>query len=197
MSLDPSRIDPVALASRSRLEQQGGVRLAEHLSSRRKQSQKVSDAGLSFVSVLHVDALGIVSWPDAEQYEPTTPGQIAHAGEILVSLLNPSKLRAAVIPQSRERVICSSEFGVFKPHVDPYAVLGLLYHPDVQAQLRPLGRGTSSSRRRISAGDVLDLVVPKLDPAELGALGAEVAAAMGKVEEGRSTLFRRYGICAD
>lgn len=197
MSLDPSRIDPVALASRSRLEQQGGVRLSEYLSSRRKQSQKFSDAGLTFVSVLHVDALGVVSWPDAEQYEPTTPGQIAHAGEVLVSLLNPSKLRAAVIPQSRERVICSSEFGVFKPHVDPYAVLGLLYHPDVQAQLRPLGRGTSSSRRRISADDVLDLVVPKLDPAELGALGAEVAAAMGKVEEGRSALFRRYGICAD
>lgn len=197
MSLDPSRIDPAALASRSRLEQRGGVRLSEYLSSRRKQSQKRSDAGLTFVSVLHVDALGVVSWPDAEQYEPTTPGQIAHAGEVLVSLLNPSKLRAAVIPQSRERVICSSEFGVFKPHADPYAVLGLLYHPDVQAQLKPLGRGTSSSRRRISADDVLGLIVPKLDHAELGALGAEVAAAMGKVEEGRSSLFRRYGICAD
>ena len=197
MSLDPSRIDPAALASRSRLEQQGGVRLSEYLSSRRKQSQKGLDAGLTFVSVLHVDALGVVSWPDAEKYEPTTPGQIAHAGEVLISLLNPSKLRAAVIPQSRARVICSSEFGVFKAQVDPYAVLGILYHPDVQAQLKPLGRGTSSSRRRISASDVLGLVVPRLDRRELHALGAEVAAAMGQVEEGRSTLFRRYGISAD
>lgn len=197
VSLDPSRIDPAALASRSRLEQQGGVRLSEYLSSRRKQSQKRSDAGLTFVSVLHVDALGVVSWPDAEQYEPTTPGQIAHAGEVFVSLLNPSKLRAAVVPRSIERVVCSGEFGVFKPLVNPYAVLGLLYHPDVQAQLKPLGRGTSSSRRRISASDVLGLVVPKLDFPELDALGAAVAAAMGKVEEGRSTLFRRYGISAD
>ena len=111
MESRPSRIDPAALASRSRLEQRGGVRLSEYLSSRRKQSQKRSDAGLTFVSVLHVDALRVVSWPDAEQYEPTTPGQIAHAGEVLVSLLNPSKLRAAVIPQSRERVICSRSSG--------------------------------------------------------------------------------------
>lgn len=197
VSLDPSRIDPAALASRSRLEQQGGARLSDYLTARRKQSQKRSDVGVTFVSVLHVDALGVVSWPDAEQYEPTTPGQMAHTGEVLVSLLNPSKLRAAVVPSSRERVVCSSEFGVFESRVNPYSVLGLLYHPDVQAQLKPLGRGTSSSRRRISPSDVLGLVVPKLDPAGLDALGAEVEGAMRKVEEGRSTLFRRYGISAD
>jgi hypothetical protein len=196
VSLDPARIDPAALASRARLADEGGVQLSTYLSSRRKQSQKRADVGLTFVSVLHVDALGVVSWPDAERYDPTTPGQIAYAGEVLVSLLNPSKLRAAVVPDSQDRIVCSSEFGVFRSEVDPYAVLGLLYHPDVQAQLKPLGRGTSSSRRRIGPADVLNLVVPSLSTAELEALGSDVADAMTKIEEGRSKLFGRYGISA-
>ncbi|MGW9466877.1 HsdM family class I SAM-dependent methyltransferase [Cellulosimicrobium funkei] len=194
ISLDPSRIDPKALASRGRLEEQGGVRLSTYLSARRKQTQKPADSGLPFVSVLHVDALGIVSWPDAEHYDPTTPGQIAFADEVLVSLLNPSKLRAAVISSERERIICSSEFGVFRSAINPYAVLGLLYHPDVQAQLKPLGRGTSSSRRRISPGDVLDLIVPRLSHSDLAALGDSVANAMAAVEGGRAALFTNYGI---
>lgn len=193
-SLDPSRIDPVAVAARVRLEKQGGVRLADYLTARRKQAQRRVDLGTSFVSVLHVDALGVVSWPDADNYNPTTPGQIAFANEILVSLLNPSKLRAAVVPPSRDRILCSSEFGVFKSSIDPYAVLGLLYHPDVQAQLRPLGRGTSSSRRRIGATDVLDLIVPSVEPEALSALGASVRKAMSAVEQGRATLFQNYGI---
>lgn len=194
ISLDPSRIDPSALAARARLEDQGGVRLAEYLVPRRKQAQKPGDVGLPFVSVLHVDGLGVVSWPDAESYDPTTPGQIVSGGEVIVSLLNPSKLRAAVVPESRGRVLCSSEFGAFQSRVNPYAVLGLLYHPDVQAQLRPLGRGTSSSRRRIGPRDVLDLVVPNYSTSHLARLGNEVELAMAKVESGRAALFRNYGI---
>lgn len=193
-SLDPSRIDPSALASRGRLEDAGGIRLGELLVSHRKRPQKDRDADLAFVSVLHVDALGVVSWPDAESYAPITAGQVAHSGEILVSLLNPSKLRAAVVPALRDRVVCSSEFGVFESLADPYAVLGLLYHPDVQAQLKPLGRGTSSSRRRISPHDVLDLVVPRLTSDEMALLGAAVAEAMVQVERGRASLFESYGI---
>lgn len=193
-SLDPSRIDPTALASRARLENQGGVRLGELVAHRRKQAQKRSDVGSPFVSVLHVDELGVVSWPDAEIYEPTTPGQIAFAGEVIVSLLNPSKLRAAVVPSERAKVVCSSEFGVFSTNINPYAVLGLLYHPDVQAQLKPLGRGTSSSRRRIGPSDVLDLIVPNLGDLELDALGSAVAEAMAQVETGRAALFRQYGV---
>ena len=53
----------------------------------------------------------------------------------------------------------SAEFGVFRCRCDPYAALGLLYSPPVRAQLRPLGTGTSSSRRRIEAADVLSLIV--------------------------------------
>lgn len=194
ISRDPSRIDPMAMQSRARLEALGGVSMSTYLSSRRKRLQRKVDPASTFVSVLHVDSLGVVSWPDAEVYRPTTPGQLAVSGEILVSLLNPSKLRAAVVPADRTEIVCSSEFGVFKPAIDPYAVLGLLYDPDVQAQLRPLGRGTSSSRRRIGPEDVLNLVVPHYPEAELAELGARIQTAMRQVETGRTGLFESYGI---
>lgn len=194
ISRDPSRIDPLALQSRARLEAEGGVPISNYLSSRRKRLQRKTDLVDTFVSVLHVDALGVVSWPDAEAYRPTTPGQVAVSGEVLVSLLNPSKLRAAVVPDGRREILCSSEFGVFTASIDPYAVLGLLYHPSVQAQLRPLGRGTSSSRRRIGTEDVLNLIVPRHTDAELSKLGSRIATALRQVEEGRSGLFESYGI---
>lgn len=193
-SRDPSRIDPLAMQSRARLEAMGGVPMSTYLSSRRKRLQRKADSVSTFVSVLHVDALGVVSWPDAEVYRPTTPGQSAAAGEVLVSLLNPSKLRAAVVPAEREEVLCSAEFGVFKAEIDPYAVLGLLYEPSVQAQLRPLGRGTSSSRRRIGPEDVLNLIVPQHGAAELAKLGARIKTALEQVEKGRLDLFQSYGI---
>lgn len=194
VSLDPNRVDPGAMEAQERLRKSGGVALSEFLRWERKRPQRATHHGLPFVSVLHVDALGIVSWPDAVGYNPTTPGQLADSGEVLVSLLNPSKLRAAVVSSRYSTVICSSEFGVFKPSINPYAILGLLYHPDVQAQLRPLGRGTSSSRRRISPNDVLELIVPSMTPAELARLGSTVEEAMLKIEAGRETLFDTYGI---
>lgn len=194
ISRDPSRIDPIAMQSRAHLETNGGVALSAYLESRRKRMQRKSDIGKTFISVLHVDALGVVSWPDAESYRPTTPGQLASAGEVMVSLLNPSKLRATVVPEDRAELVCSNEFGVFRALINPYAVLGLLYQPGVQAQLRPLGRGTSSSRRRIVPEDVLNLIVPQLSNHELEVLGRRVETAMRQVERGRAELFQSFGL---
>lgn len=192
ISRDPSRVDPIAMQSRAHLEMHGGVTLNNYLASRRKRMQRKSDIGKTFISVLHVDALGVVSWPDAENYRPTTPGQLASAGEVMVSLLNPSKLRATVVPEGRAELVCSNEFGVFRAMINPYAVLGLLYQPKVQAQLRPLGRGTSSSRRRIVPEDVLNLIVPQLSDDEIEVLGHRVEVAMRQVEQGRAELFRSF-----
>jgi hypothetical protein len=110
---------------------------------------------------------------------------------MIVSLLNPSRLRAAVIPGPAP-VQVSAEFGVFRPVIDPYAVLGLLYYPPVRAQLRPLGTGTSSSRRRIDAGDVLSLIVPKHSAAALDELGRRVRLAQQRIDEGRTALRDAY-----
>ena len=87
-------------------------------------------------------------------------------------------------------VQASAEFGVFTTDHDPYAVLGLLYSPLVRAQLRPLGTGTSSSRRRIDAEDVLSVIVPA-HPA-LPQLGQEVREAQQQIAAARARLTTLY-----
>jgi N-6 DNA methylase len=187
-TLDPSRLDPDALAARQSLVDSGGVELREYLDP--VPARRARQITAPFVSVLHVDDLGCVDWPAAAGNVPTTPGLLVEAGQLIVSLLNPARLRAAVLPQPAQ---VSAEFGVFATAGDPYAILGLLYTPAVRAQLRPLGTGTSSSRRRIDAEDVLSLIVPKLDPAALDALARAVREAQQQIGTARAALHTLYG----
>ncbi len=190
-SVDPNRLDPEAVKSRHELLAAGGVPLSNYLSTSRKRRVRRAD-GIPFVSVLHVDAFGTINWSEAGRYHPTTPGQAAVSGDILVSLLNPSKLRAAVVWEFAPDIECSAEFGVFQTSINPYAVLGLLYNPNVRAQLRPLGSGTSSSRRRISTQDVLDLIVPSLAVDDVEKLGAQVKTFIRDIEASRVGLDDLY-----
>ena len=163
-SLDASTLDEDAEAARVLLKEAGGFEARTILHAHRKRRSR-SNGGLPFISVLHVDELGTVDWDLAQAHRPVTPGQLAEPGELLVSLLNPRKFRAAVVPVVGGRVQCSAEFGVFRPDIDPYAALVLLQHPLVRRQVAPLGRGTSSSRRRIDPEDVLSLMLPPFDDA--------------------------------
>jgi hypothetical protein len=190
--LDLARLDPAALAARANLIEGGGVTLSELLVERKAPHART--AAPPFVSVLHIDDAGVVDWPAASDYCPSTPGLLVDEGDLIVSLLNPSKVRAAVIPSVGGPVQVSAEFGVFTTLRDPYAVLGLLYSPQVQVQLRPLGTGTSSSRRRIDADDVLGLVVPRLDPAALASLGRRVREAHALIQRGRTQLLSSYDL---
>ncbi|MGH3850827.1 MAG: hypothetical protein ACRDRT_14185, partial [Pseudonocardiaceae bacterium] len=142
--------------------------------------------------VLHVDDLGSVVWHEAENYQPTTPGKLASAGDILISLLNPSKFRATVVPERYPIVQVSAEFGVFKATEDAYASLALLQHPSVRAQLAPLGTGTSSSRRRISPEDVLGVVCPPYDSVWLASTGAAIKAALDQRDAAALALFEAF-----
>jgi hypothetical protein len=139
-----------------------------------KRRQCKANGTLPFVSVLHIDDLGAVAWHEARAYRPSTPGLEARPNEIIFSLLNPRKLRATVIPTDVGSVFCSSEFGVFESVGDPYEKLVLLHHPLVRAQLVPLGRGTSSSRRRITPEDLLDVLVPRLSTIQLASYATNV-----------------------
>jgi hypothetical protein len=145
-----------------------------------------------FISVLHVDDLGTVDWPAARAHTPMTPGVVVNDTDVIVSLLNPSKVRAAVVPAGTGPVQVSAEFGVFSASCDPYAVVGILYSERVRAQLRPLGTGTSSSRRRIDAEDVLSLVVPKYAASALDEIGRAVREAGSLVAQGRDRLRRQF-----
>jgi hypothetical protein len=188
-TLEPARLDPAALAARRSLHDNGGVPLAEYLTVvTPRRSRQVTTP---FVSVLHVDDLGCVDWHAARAHEPATPGVVAQPGELIVSLLNPAHLRAAVIPPG-QAVQVSAEFGVFQSTVDPYAVLSLLYSPPVRSQLRPLGSGTSSSRRRITPDDVLALIVPKLDQSTKDNLAATVRSAQQQLASARDRLHAAY-----
>src|SRR5699024_5739326 len=190
-SLDPARLDPEGTRDRAALLDAGGTRASSvitHSRTRRAGRGPVEP----FISVLHVDELGNIDWAAADSYAPATDGQIATGGQLLVSLLNPSKFRASVVPWNVERVQCSLEFGVFDCTIDPYAVLGLLYRHDVKSQLRPLGSGTSSSRRRIRESDVEDLVLPPITRSEAEKLAKTVLEAMDAIDRGRKALESVY-----
>ena len=193
-STQPARLDPDAMRARQLLTERGGVQLRELLSARKV--RHAAETTVPFISVLHVDDVGTVDWTAARTYAPATPGILADEGDLIVSLLNPSRLRAAVIPKGAGTVQVSAEFGVFRATCDPYAVLGLLYSPLVRAQLAPLGRGTSSSRRRIAAEDVLSLIVPKLSAPALDELGRSVREAATQITAGRDRLHALFAAVA-
>jgi hypothetical protein len=186
-TLDPSRLDPDALAARQSLVDAGGVELREYLTA--VPPTRSRHITTPFVSVLHVDDLGTVDWWAAAKHQPTTPGIMVAAGQLIVSLLNPARLRAAVMPEPAQ---VSAEFGVFEAHGDPWAVLGLLYGARVRAQLRPLGTGTSSSRRRIDSEDVLCVLVPKVNRADMDELARQVREAHHHITAARARLQRLY-----
>lgn len=191
-TLDPARVDPGVVSSRSALSGVKGIPFSS-LIKPVKRRQAPSDEAAAFVSVLHIDDLGAVAWHEATSYRPATPGLIAHPGDLIFSLLNPRKLRATVVPDDVGRVFCSSEFGVFETlDGDPYGVLVLLHHPLVRAQLAPLGRGTSSSRRRIAPADLLDVLAPRLPSDELHQLASELRAALSDLRAGSTAAARIY-----
>jgi hypothetical protein len=171
---DPSRVDAQAFAARRQARESGGPRLGEILAAvRGRRTLSVAD-DTPFVSILHVDDLGGISWHEALEYRPTTPGHPAKPGDVLISLLNPRKLRAAVVPDGGP-VLCSAEFGVFEAlAADPYEALLLIHSDAVRSQLAPLGRGTSSSRRRIDPEDVLDVYAPAINAERLTRLAQDL-----------------------
>ncbi len=190
-SLDASTLDEDAEAARGELKDAGGLEARTILQFNGKRRSPVA-GGLPFVSVLHVDKLGAVDWDLAWTHRPVTPGQLAEPGELLVSLLNPGKFRAAVVPSRVGQVQCSAEFGVFRPDLDPYTALVLLQHPLVRRQIAPLGRGTSSSRRRIDAEDVLSLMLPPFDDSWASRAGEAARGHLEHIASARRGLRNLY-----
>lgn len=178
---DPSRVDPLASAARHELLKSEGVHLDRYLRPVRTKSTR-ADGTVPFISVLHVDEFGAVCWPSTRGYRPTTPGIRAAPGQVLLSMLNPRKLRATVVPDEVGDVLCSAEFGVFEAD-EPWAVMVLLNDPRVRQQFAPLGRGTSSSRRRIDTTDLFTVVVPPIDD-RIRACGASLREAHATLRRG-------------
>ncbi|MCY3585281.1 MAG: N-6 DNA methylase [Acidimicrobiaceae bacterium] len=190
-NLDASTLDVDAEAARASLKDAGGLEAGTILRCDGKRRTRMTH-DLPFVSILHVDELGAVDWHRASIHRPVTPGQLAEPGDLLVSLLNPRKFRAAVVPESTGPIQCSAEFGVYQSDIDPYAALVLLQHPLVRRQIAPLGRGTSSSRRRIDASEVLSLILPPFDDSWASRAGRKAMEHFDSIAAGAEGLRVLY-----
>lgn len=189
--LDASCVDVDALAARTELLRRGGGLFDGVLTVVRPRRVGLS-SDMPFVSVLHLDELGAVKWFEAENNYPITPGKLACAGDIIVSLLNPAKFRATVIPDRYPVVQVSAEFGIYRAGIDPYAALALLQHTLVRTQLARMGKGTSSSRRRVDAREILGLACPPFTVAWSEATGKQLREVFASLDTSCGTLFDMF-----
>jgi len=117
-----------------------------------------------FVSILHLDDKGVINWQEARHHKPITKGLRVHYNDVLISRLNPKEKRIGVFNcKEAEQAGCSSEFSVFKAFEYPYYLAFVLSSHPTHQQMVYLGRGTSSSRRRIDEQDLKNVFVPNIN----------------------------------
>jgi type I restriction-modification system DNA methylase subunit len=115
------------------------------------------------ISVLHVREDGCIDLRAVDAYRPTTPGTRCMSGDVLLAKINPRIPRVCVVPETPWQLGCSSEFAVMRPaenSLNSWALFLLLRSETVQAQIRTLTSGTSSSHNRIKDRDLAAIVVP-------------------------------------
>lgn len=120
------------------------------------------------VSVLDIDATGLIEIVAASKNQPMSKGLECQPGDILVSCMNPKIWRVAVIPKLLGSWSCSPEFVVLRPKKgrDPWKVALALHHPRVMLAVQAMAKGTSSSRQRVPKDRVLSVSVPDIEMTE-------------------------------
>jgi type I restriction-modification system DNA methylase subunit len=116
------------------------------------------------VSVLHVDATGLIDIVAASRNQPMSKGLCCQPGDILVSCINPRIWRVSVIPNVDGLWSCSAEFVVLKAKKpnDPWKIALGLHHPRVMEYVQTMAKGTSSSRQRAEKDKILSLSIPEV-----------------------------------
>lgn len=117
------------------------------------------------VSVLDVDATGLIDIIAASKNQPMSKGLECQPGDILISCMNPKIWRVAVIPKMAGAWSCSPEFVVLRPKEgrDPWKVALALHHSSVMLAVQAMAKGTSSSRQRVPKDRVLSVSVPDIE----------------------------------
>jgi hypothetical protein len=120
------------------------------------------------VSVLDVDATGLIDIISASRNQPRSKGLGCQSGDILVSCMNPKIWRVAVVPNLPGSWSCSPEFVVLRPKKseDPWKISIALHHPSVMQSIQTMAKGTSSSRQRAPKDRVLSVSVPEVRAAK-------------------------------
>jgi type I restriction-modification system DNA methylase subunit len=122
----------------------------------------LADEANRCISVLHLREDGCVDLQSVDAYRPATACQRCQTGDVLLSKINPRIMRLCVVPPAPWKLGCSSEFAVLRPkdpHLNPWMLLLLLRSDVVQAQIRTLTSGTSSSHNRIKDRDLASIEI--------------------------------------
>ncbi len=116
------------------------------------------------VSVLDVDATGLIDIISARRNQPMSKGLACQPGDILLSCMNPNIWRVAVIPNKPGIWSCSPEFVVLRPKKPDTAwkIAIALHYPSVMQTVQALAKGTSSSRQRVPRDRVLSVNIPEV-----------------------------------
>jgi hypothetical protein len=128
------------------------------------QNGEFGSGGALHISVLDVDATGLIDVIAATNNKPLTKGLLCKPGDILVSCMNPMIWRVAVVPNLSGCWSCSAEFVVLRPKrpADSWSIAIALHHPSVAEAVQAMAKGTSSSRQRVPKERVLSVDVPDL-----------------------------------
>jgi hypothetical protein len=115
------------------------------------------------ISVLHVREDGCIDLRAVDSYRPTTACTRCRPGDVLLSKINPRIMRICVVPETTWDLACSTEFAVLRSKnldITPWLLMLLMRSDVVQAQVRTLTSGTSSSHNRIKHRDLETIVIP-------------------------------------
>lgn len=150
---------------------------------------RVNSSSSYFVSVLHVDNKGYLDRGAASEYYPESPGREAKPADILVSCINPAANRIAVCDEMNGSIACSPEFAILESKDLPPHYLAFVLRSDlVYRQMIHLGKGTSSSRRRIDEEELLELEIPVIS-------GASQIATLEKRRQ--KLIYRAFQLTAE
>jgi type I restriction enzyme, S subunit len=183
--LDPGGYHP-ELLSVSRVLEASGLRAIElaqagdFMSSARATVE--ANVITLFISILHVDAKGNVDLAEARLHKPESKGIVCEDGDVLISCINPKENRVAVF-RSHESAACSLEFSLFRPNkFHPDYVSSFLRSSYGLRQMIHLGRGTSSSRRRIDEAELMSVLILDLEEDTQNCIG-EISQTAGQLDE--------------
>jgi len=117
------------------------------------------------ISILDINAVGIIDLIQVKNNNPITAGLKCLPGDILISCINPKIWRVTVVPDFIDaNWTCSSEFAVIRLNdksSDPYKIFFSLMEKNAIEQVKSLAKGTSSSRQRVKKDDILNVWIRK------------------------------------
>jgi len=165
--LDPSGYHPtlIALQAWASTKKNRFTPLRKLVTAETSKRSRVGKDCSFFVSVLHLNDRGFLDEDGARAYRPESGGREARSMDVLVSCINPAANRIGVCDFGSEAGGCSPEFSILRARngVDPNYVAFALRTDLCRTQLLHLGRGTSSSRRRVDESELLDVLVPTVE----------------------------------